>query len=76
MSTLRNGALRLSRTGGILETIWNVSFFLLMLSVICFGNTKSGTNYYYYALDRSTGYHHFSSTYEEHNRFLGEQNDE
>ena len=50
MSTLRNGALRLSRTGGILETIWNVSFFLLMLSVICFGNTKSGTNYYYYAV--------------------------
>ena len=50
MSTLRKDASRLSGNGGILETIWNVSFFLLMLSVICFGNTKSGTNYYYYAV--------------------------
>ena len=32
------------------------------------------TGYYYYALDRETGYHHFSKTYEEHNQFLGEQN--
>lgn len=50
MSTFQNGALRLSKRRGILETIWNVSFFLLMLSVICFGNTKSGTNYYYYTV--------------------------
>ncbi len=50
MSQDQNGALRLSESSGILETIWNVSFFLLMLSVICFGNTKSGTNYYYYAV--------------------------
>lgn len=34
------------------------------------------TSYYYYALDRSTGYHHFSKTYDEHNQFLGSQNDE
>lgn len=33
------------------------------------------TRYYYYALDRSTGYHHFSETYDEHNQFLGTQND-
>ena len=50
MSTLQRDASRLTGNGGILETIWNVSFFLLMLSVICFGNTKSGTNYYYYAV--------------------------
>ncbi len=35
----------------------------------------SDTNYYYYALDRETGYHHFSSTYDEHNQFLEGQND-
>ena len=34
------------------------------------------TNYYYYALDKSTGMHHFSASYEEHNRFLQEQGDE
>lgn len=45
------------------------------LSSITAALYPSDTNYYYYALDRSTGYHHFSSTYEEHNRFLGEQND-
>ena len=50
MTIRQKGASRLSENGGILETIWNVSFFLLMLSVICFGNTKSGTNYYYYAV--------------------------
>ena len=50
MSQVQSGKTRLSGGGGILETIWNVSFFLLMLSVICFGNTKSGTNYYYYAV--------------------------
>lgn len=33
------------------------------------------TSYYYYALDRETGYHHFSKTYDEHNQFLGTQND-
>ncbi len=32
-------------------------------------------DYYYYALDKSTGYHHFSKTYDEHNRFLQEQNE-
>lgn len=32
------------------------------------------TNYYFYALDESTGYHHFSETYDEHNRFLESQN--
>lgn len=49
MSQIQNGALRPGNSG-ILEIIWNVSFFLLMLSVICFGNTQSGTNYYYYAV--------------------------
>ncbi len=34
----------------------------------------SDVNYYYYALDKTTGMHHFSETYEEHNRFLEEQN--
>ena len=36
----------------------------------------SDTGYYYYALDKSTGFHHFSKTYDEHNRFLQEQNNE
>lgn len=31
-------------------------------------------DYYYYALDRETGFHHFSETYDEHNRFLESQN--
>ncbi len=31
------------------------------------------TGYYYYALDRSTGMHHFSRTYTEHQKFLQEQ---
>ena len=34
----------------------------------------SETNYYYYALNKSTGFHKFSKTYDEHNRFLQEQN--
>lgn len=50
MSQFRKSAPRLAAGSDILETIWNVSFFLLMLSVICFGNTKSGTNYYYYTV--------------------------
>lgn len=36
----------------------------------------SDVAYYYYALDKSTGFHHFSKTYDEHNRFLQEQNNE
>lgn len=36
----------------------------------------TNNGYYYYALDKSTGYHHFSRTYDEHNRFLQEQNNE
>ncbi len=32
-------------------------------------------SYYYYALDKSTGTHHFSKTYDEHNRFLQEQSE-
>ena len=34
------------------------------------------TNYFFYALDKQTGTHHFSETYDEHNRFLMEQGDE
>ena len=33
------------------------------------------TGYYFYALDTSTGYHHFSESYDEHNQFLASQND-
>ncbi len=36
----------------------------------------SDSGYYYYALDKSTGYHHFCKTYDEFNRFLQEQNNE
>ncbi len=43
------------------------------LSSIAASLNPSTTNYYYYALDKSTGYHHFSETYEEHNAFLGSQ---
>lgn len=46
------------------------------LSSITAALYPSDTSYYYYALDRETGFHHFSETYEEHNRFLGEQNDD
>ena len=35
------------------------------------------TDYYYYALDEETGYHHFSQTYDEHQQFLeGQSNEE
>lgn len=44
------------------------------LSSITAALYPNDTGYYYYALDRETGYHHFSKTYEEHNQFLGEQN--
>lgn len=44
------------------------------LSSISAALYPSDTSYYYYALDNSTGYHHFSKTYEEHQRFLEEQN--
>ena len=32
--------------------------------------SPTGTSYYYYALDPTTGLHHFSRTYEEHQAFL------
>lgn len=32
--------------------------------------SPTDTDYYYYALDPSTGLHHFSKTYEEHQKFL------
>ena len=32
--------------------------------------SPTNTNYYYYALDPSTGLHHFSKTYAEHQAFL------
>lgn len=44
------------------------------LSSIAAALNPAETDYYFYALDNSTGYHHFSRTYEEHNQFLGEQN--
>lgn len=36
--------------------------------------SPTDTNYYYYALDPSTGLHHFSKTYEEHQKFLNSLN--
>ncbi len=33
---------------GIADKLWGVSFFLLMLSVICFGSNNAGSNYFYY----------------------------
>ncbi|MBQ3356664.1 MAG: endolytic transglycosylase MltG [Clostridia bacterium] len=44
------------------------------LSSITAALYPNDTSYYYYALDRATGFHHFSKTYEEHNQFLGAQN--
>lgn len=44
------------------------------LSSITAALNPDETNYYYYALDKSTGYHHFSETYDEHNSFLGGEN--
>lgn len=46
------------------------------LSSISAALYPSDTDYYYYALDNSTGYHHFSKTYEEHQRFLEAQGNE
>lgn len=45
------------------------------LSSITAALNPSDTNYYFYALDKSTGYHHFSESYDEHNQFLASQND-
>ncbi len=36
----------------------------------------TATTYHFYALDKSSGYHHFSVTYEEHNKFLETQNND
>ena len=33
---------------GITDMLWGVSFFLLMLSLICFGGVSTGENYFYY----------------------------
>ncbi len=44
------------------------------LSSISAALYPSDTDYFYYALDTATGYHHFSETYSEHNAFLEGQN--
>ena len=43
------------------------------LSSITAALNPADTDYYFYALDNSTGLHHFSKTYDEHNAFLQEQ---
>ena len=43
------------------------------LSSIAAALNPADTDYYFYALDNSTGRHHFSKTYDEHNAFLQEQ---
>lgn len=43
------------------------------LSSITAALNPSNTDYYFYALDNTTGYHHFSETYAEHNEFLGSE---
>ena len=46
------------------------------LSSITAALKPTDSNYYYYALDNSTGEHHFSKTYSEHQKFLEAQADE
>ncbi len=46
------------------------------LSGIAAALNPSATDYYYYALDRETGFHHFSKTAREHEQFLEDQNHE
>lgn len=46
------------------------------LSSITASLNPSDTNYLYYALDQSTGKHHFSETHEEHQAFLAAQSGE
>lgn len=48
MVSYKDGILRLNFSSGIPDFLWGVSFFMLMLSVICFGSTTSGANYFYY----------------------------
>lgn len=48
MVSFKDGILRLNFSSGIPELLWGVSFFMLMLSVICFGSTTVGANYFYY----------------------------
>lgn len=48
MVSLKDGILRLNLASGIPDLLWGVSFFMLMLSVICFGSTTVGANYFYY----------------------------
>ena len=45
------------------------------LSSISAALNPADTSYYYYALDDSTGLHHFSESYDEHQAFLAGQND-
>ncbi len=46
------------------------------LSSITAALKPADTNYYYYALDKAEGLHHFSKTYSEHQKFLEAQSDE
>ena len=48
MISYKDGILRLNFTSDIPDYLWGVSFFMLMLSVICFGSTTPGANYFYY----------------------------
>ena len=52
MIKYKEGILKLNFSKDILEVLWNVSFFLLMLSVICFGGKN---NFYHIAFFLFTG---------------------
>lgn len=48
MVEYKNGLLRINVTNSFWDVAWNCSFFLFMLSCICYGNFDETNNYFYY----------------------------
>ena len=48
MTGFAGGRRLIEKPSGIPDFLWSVCFFLLMLSVICFGGKNEGLDYYYY----------------------------
>jgi O-antigen ligase len=48
MFEYKNGLLKLSFTNSVWDVVWSCSFFLFMLSCICYGNFNDTNNYFYY----------------------------
>ena len=48
MFEYKNGLLRLNFTNSVWDVMWSCSFFLFLLSCICYGNFDDTNNFFYY----------------------------